>query len=51
VCAPTVALLRCLAPHMQIEQEGHVMIRTRGLRGLAVALLIACVAMVAIPAA
>jgi hypothetical protein len=35
----------------QIEREGHAMIRTRGLRGLAVALLAACTAMAAIPAA
>jgi hypothetical protein len=36
---------------MHIEPKGHAMIRTRGLRGLAVALFVACAAMAATPVA
>jgi len=37
--------------HMQIEREGHVMIRTRGLRGIVVAVFAASAGLAATPAA
>ena len=51
MCAPIVELLLGLAPHMQIEREEHVMIRTRGLWRLIVTLFAACAAMAVIPVA
>ena len=51
MCAPIVELLLGLAPHMQIEREEHLMIRTRGLWRLIVTLFAACAAMAVIPVA
>ena len=51
MCACTAVLPRVWHRHMHIEPKGHAMIRTRGLRGLAVALFVACAAMAATPVA